>query len=61
MIITVDSYEEAAEVAKGILTPGASIEIREDPDTGKRLARIRASSDWIITDVPHLRIVDDAL
>jgi len=29
MIITADSYEEAAEVAKGILMPGASIEIRE--------------------------------
>lgn len=29
MIITADSYEEAIEVAKGILMPGSRIEIRE--------------------------------
>lgn len=29
MIITADSYDEAIEVAKGILMPGSRIEIRE--------------------------------
>lgn len=33
----------------------------KDPDTGKRLARINPAAAWIITDVPHLRIVDDDL
>lgn len=31
----------------------------KDPDTGKRLARINPAEAWIITDVPHLRILDD--
>ena len=33
----------------------------KDPDTGKRQARINPADAWIITDVPHLRIVDDGL
>ena len=33
----------------------------KDPDTGKRLARINPAEAWIITDVPHLRILDDDL
>jgi len=34
---------------------------RKDPHTGRRLARPNPSSEWIIEDVPDLRIVDDAL
>jgi len=33
----------------------------KDPETGKRQARPNPPSEWIIEDVPHLRIVDDAL
>ena len=33
----------------------------KDPDTGKRVARVNPADAWIITDVPHLRIVDDEL
>src|SRR5712692_7715292 len=33
----------------------------KDPDTGKRLARPNPADAWIMVDVPHLRIVDDAL
>ena len=33
----------------------------KDPDTGKRLARMNPADAWVIADVPHLRIVDDAL
>jgi hypothetical protein len=33
----------------------------KDPDTGKRVARINPAEAWITTDVPQLRIVDDAL
>ncbi len=33
----------------------------KDPDTGRRLARLNPESDWVIADVPHLRIVDDNL
>jgi hypothetical protein len=32
-----------------------------DPRTGKRVSRINPESEWIITDVPDLRIVEDAL
>ena len=32
-----------------------------DPDTGKRQARPVDPSEWIVEDVPDLRIVDDAL
>jgi len=31
------------------------------PDTGKRVSRLNPPEDWIITEVPDLRIVDDAL
>lgn len=31
----------------------------KDPDTGKRLARINPPETWIITDVPHLRIINE--
>lgn len=33
----------------------------KDPDTGKRLARINPKESWVITDVSHLRIIDDGL
>ena len=33
----------------------------KDPQTGKRVSRLNDEADWIVTDVPDLRIVDDAL
>ena len=33
----------------------------KDPRTGKRVARINPRSEWIVTEVPELRIIDDAL
>jgi hypothetical protein len=33
----------------------------KNPDTGKRVSRLNPSSEWITTDVPHLRIVPDEL
>ena len=33
----------------------------KDPDTGKRLARPNPEEEWIIAEVPHLRIVDQDL
>jgi len=33
----------------------------KDPNTGRRLARINPESEWIVTNVPDLRIVDDFL
>ena len=33
----------------------------KDPDTGKRLARVNPTEQWIVKDVPHLRILDDEL
>jgi hypothetical protein len=33
----------------------------KDPQTGKRVSRINPESEWITTDVPELRIIDDAL
>ncbi|MGJ5181779.1 recombinase family protein [Bradyrhizobium oligotrophicum] len=33
----------------------------KDPSTGKRISRLNPESEWIVTDVPHLRIVDDEL
>jgi site-specific DNA recombinase len=33
----------------------------KDPDTGRRVSRSNASSEWVSKDVPELRIVDDAL
>jgi site-specific DNA recombinase len=33
----------------------------KDPDTGKRVSRPNAPSEWVITSVPELRIVDDEL
>ncbi|WP_342640911.1 recombinase family protein [Rhodoligotrophos ferricapiens] len=30
----------------------------KDPDTGKRISRPNPESEWLVTDVPHLRIVD---
>ena len=32
-----------------------------DPDTGKRQARPVPPTDWVVQDLPNLRIVDDAL
>ena len=33
----------------------------KDPDTGKRQARPNPEADWIIEDVPHLRVIDEPL
>jgi DNA invertase Pin-like site-specific DNA recombinase len=33
----------------------------KDPDTGKRIARMNPTSEWITKDVPELRIIDDEL
>jgi site-specific DNA recombinase len=33
----------------------------KDPSTGKRVSRQNDPSEWITTDVPDLRIIDDAL
>src|SRR5439155_18219570 len=33
----------------------------KDPRTGKRLARLNPTSGWLITEVPQLRSVEDAL
>ncbi|SIN99170.1 Site-specific DNA recombinase [Rhodovulum sp. ES.010] len=33
----------------------------KDPETGKRQARLNPPEAWIIEEVPHLRIIDDAL
>jgi site-specific DNA recombinase len=33
----------------------------KDPDTGKRVSRMNPLSEWIIKDVPELRIIDDDL
>ena len=33
----------------------------KDPDTGKRLSRLNPESEWIIHDVPKLRIIDDTI
>ncbi|WP_235818415.1 recombinase family protein [Brucella grignonensis] len=33
----------------------------KNPGTGKRVSRLNPESEWIVTEVPHLRIVDDEL
>lgn len=33
----------------------------KDPSTGKRVSRLNPEAEWIIIEVPELRIVDDAL
>ena len=33
----------------------------KNPDTGKRISRINPKSEWIIQDVPELRIVEDSV
>ena len=33
----------------------------KDPDTRKRVSRMNPKSEWIITDVPDLRIIEDAV
>ena len=33
----------------------------KDPETGRRVSRLNPQDKWIITDVPEMRIVDDAL
>ena len=48
------------ELYRGRLVYGRQTFIR-DPDTGKRQARPVPPSDWVVQDVPDLRIVDDAL
>ena len=48
------------ELYRGRLVYGRQKFIR-DPDTGKRQARLVPPADWLVKDVPELRIVDDAL
>ena len=33
----------------------------KDPDTGKRVSRLNPESEWVIKEVPDLRIIDDEL
>ena len=33
----------------------------KDPSTGRRVSRLNPEPEWIVTEVPELRIVDDAL
>ena len=33
----------------------------KDPNTGKRQARMNPKSEWVVEEVPHLRIIDDDL
>ncbi len=33
----------------------------KDPETGKRISRLNLEADWVITDVPELRIIDQEL
>ena len=33
----------------------------KDPETGKRVTRLNPAEDWIVVEVPELRIADDAL
>ena len=33
----------------------------KDPDTGKRVSRLNPQSEWVIKEVPDLRIIDDEL
>lgn len=33
----------------------------KDPQTAKRISRLNPETEWVITDVPDLRIIDDAL
>ena len=33
----------------------------KSPETGRRVSRVNRREDWIVTEVPELRIVDDAL
>lgn len=33
----------------------------KDPSTGRRVSRLNPETDWIVTDVPELRIIDDEL
>ena len=33
----------------------------KDPETGKRLSRLNPPDQWIVQDVPHLRIIEDDL
>ncbi|OCX25984.1 hypothetical protein QU42_36525 (plasmid) [Bradyrhizobium sp. UASWS1016] len=32
-----------------------------DPSTGRRVSRMNVESEWIVTEVPELRIIDDEL
>jgi DNA invertase Pin-like site-specific DNA recombinase len=33
----------------------------KDPSTGRRVARLNPASEWVVKDIPSLRIVDDEL
>ncbi len=33
----------------------------KDPETGKRVSRLNPESEWVIKDLPEMRIIDDAL
>jgi site-specific DNA recombinase len=32
----------------------------KNPDTGKRVSRLNPESEWVRSDAPHLRIIDEA-
>ena len=34
---------------------------RKDPTTGKRVSRLNPPEEWVVTEVPDLRIIDDSL
>jgi len=34
---------------------------RRDPETRKRVSRLNPPKAWVVTDVPELRIIDDAI
>lgn len=33
----------------------------KDPDTGKRVSKLNSEDQWIVKDIPELRLIDDAL
>ncbi|MEI9431878.1 recombinase family protein [Mesorhizobium sp. Cs1299R1N3] len=37
------------------------IQMRKDPETGKRISRPNPPETWQVVEVPHLRIIDDEL
>jgi hypothetical protein len=40
---------------------GSKLRYIKDPETGRRVSRLSQREQWVITDVPEMRIVDNAL